>query len=131
MVQAALPFTLTVRVWSADRDNRAIRGCDRPNWGIVRENRFHLRCLGGRSICDSTLWRIGRPVDSYCSFQTSHDETLIAPIAMGVMEEGQYDTLHLVLVLPNGQALIPVKNNEIKPSRLHMTERVATWGLSR
>ena len=63
--------------------------------------------------------------------KASHEETLIAPIAIAVIEEGQDDTLHLVLVLSNGQALTPVKNNEIKPGRLHMTEQVATWGLSR
>jgi hypothetical protein len=37
--------------------------------------------------------------------KTSHDETLIAPIAVGVIEKGQDDSLHIVLVLPNGQAL--------------------------
>jgi hypothetical protein len=37
--------------------------------------------------------------------KTSHEETIFAPTAIGVIEEGPDDYIHVVLLLPGGQAL--------------------------
>ena len=46
----------------------------------------------------------GQPIQ-IAAYKTSHDETLVAPIAMAILEEGQDDPIHLVLILPDHRAL--------------------------
>ncbi|MBU6435779.1 MAG: hypothetical protein KJS98_20920, partial [Nitrospirae bacterium] len=51
------------------------------------------------------LMRVGAPPIEIQATRIPHDESISAPLTLAVMEEGQDEVLHLVLLLPDGQAL--------------------------
>jgi hypothetical protein len=51
------------------------------------------------------LLKGGTPPIEIQATKIVHDESVMSPTAVAVMEEGQDDTVHLLLVLPGGQAL--------------------------
>jgi len=51
------------------------------------------------------LLKEGAPPIEIQATKISHDESVTSPTAVAVMEEGQDDAVHLLLVLPGGQAL--------------------------
>lgn len=63
---------------------------------------YHIDQAGESSL---RLVREGVPSIEIPATRIPHDESVSAPMALAVMEEGQEDQLHLVLVLGGGQAL--------------------------
>jgi hypothetical protein len=64
-------------------------------YGVEQAGQGHLRLVPGDNQA---------PIEMQAT-SIAHDELLPAPVSMAVIEEGQDDTLHLVLLLPSGQGL--------------------------
>jgi hypothetical protein len=63
---------------------------------------YHIEQAGESSL---RLVKDGAPPIEIQATRIPHDESISAPLALAVVEEGQDKPLHLVLVLPRGQVL--------------------------